>query len=218
MHARGNALIIILIAIGLVASLTYAVMKSSDEGGTVADYASADEQISRLMSYSGTLGAALNQMALVGNIKIHSDISVLQPGDAGFDTAPHMAKIFHPLGGGVEPQSATGPTQDTIANPTVARAFRVLTAAGVDDIGANATPDVLFTAIVTKQAYCERINKMLTGSSTVPVYTGYLSLFVTGTPSIITTAQCATCAGKTRLCVRNIAGTSWGFYAVLFPG
>jgi hypothetical protein len=218
---RGNALLYVFIAIAVLAMLTFAVSDSNDFTENIADYAADDEQIARMMTYSGTLGSAVSQM-IAGGLRaetVYSTLSLQAPGQAGYETAPHNLKLYHPMGGGMNYMTATGAT--TSSN-TVATTFRVNPASIVTGVGSTdiTVGDVLFTAVITSRKACQRINFLLTGASSMPVLAtaSYTSLFVTGSTVTISAANCPNCVNRGAACVSNTADTAWGFYSTLLPG
>jgi hypothetical protein len=176
-----------------------------------------DDQINRMVTYTSTLGAALQQMIVNGEdpSTLYSSLSLKKPGDAGFETAPNNFKIYHPLGGGITYQSASAPDANAVATNYSINAGAIITGVGATDA---AIGDIVFTANVSNATYCARINQVLLNSSTVPTMDGatFTNLFG-GTTVTITGGNCASCVNTARLCVSN--GTNaWGFYSALFPG
>src|SRR5689334_13018832 len=95
---RGNILLIILIAIVLLAMLTAIVSQYSSQQSDSLSRQVRDDQISRMLVQVGALGSALHQMVADGEdpATLYSNLSLLKPGDAGFETAPNNFKIYHP--------------------------------------------------------------------------------------------------------------------------
>ncbi len=218
---KGNALLFVFIAIAILAGLTYALSSSNDDSENISDYAAADEQISRMLSYSATLGASLNQLVMAGaNAQtLYTDLSVLKPSEAGYNTAPHRLKLFHPMGGGMNYVGETGPVG---SSDTVATDFKINKGAIIEGVGpTNVTVgDIVFTAIVKSENACKRINFILTGDQTLPIMktATYNDLFTTDNATDVATGLCDDCVNVPQICVTNIAGTQWGFYSVLYPG
>lgn len=223
-NERGNALIYIFVAIAILAMLTFAVSDSTDSTDSIADYATADEQISRMMTYSGTLAGAISQMIASGARaeSIYSTLSVLNPQQAGYETPPHNMKLYHPMGGGMNYVTSTG---NSTSSDTVATTFRINPASIVTGVGPTdaVIGDVLFTAVVTSLKACKRINYLLTGQTTAAATptlatATFTSLFTTGSTVTITAANCPNCVNRAQACVSNTANTAWGFYSTLLPG
>jgi hypothetical protein len=216
---RGNILLMILLAIVLLGLLTAVLTQNSTEQSSVLSRQTQDDQINRMITYAGTLSAALQQMTINGEdpFALYSTLSLLKPGDAGFETAPNNLKIFHPLGGGITYQSASSPDPNAVAAGYNINASSVITGVG-DTTNNPGKGDVIFTANIASASYCARINQILTNSSTVPVMDSatFTSLFG-GATVTVTAGNCASCVNAARLCVSNTGATAWGFYSALFP-
>lgn len=218
---RGNALIYVLIAIALLAALTLSLSQNHQTDTQFVDNAESDEQIARLLGYAGTAANAINQM-VVGGIKpetMYTTLDLVRPTDAAYNTPPHSAKLYHPLGGGLEPQDATS---FSTSNSRLAYSFKINKGAIVQDIGPTQATvgDILFTARISTLTQCRRINSLLRGNATVPVLTSasFTSLFDTGSAVSLTSANCAGCVGVAQQCVSNTGASQFGYYAALFPG
>jgi len=216
-NESGNVLMIILLAIIVLAMLTELISRSSTQQSDTLSRQTMDNEISRMLTQTSALGGALNQMIMNGEdaATLYSTLSLLKPGDAGFETSPHNLKIYHPLGGGIAYMagSATG---------AAATGFNIDSGAIVTGVGAtNAViGDLLFTARISSAAYCQRINTVVTGASAVPtlVTANFNTLFTAGT-AVTLGANCTpTCANIPRQCVSNVETTAWGFYSALLPG
>ncbi len=218
---RGNALLYVFIAIAVLAGLTFALSSSNDDSENISEYAVADEQITRLLSYSATLAASLNQMVLAGANAptLYTDLSTLNPSEAGYNTAPHKLKIFHPMGGGMNYINSTGPvgSSDTVATDMKINKGSIIEGVGPTNITVG---DIVFVATVHSAKACERINFILTGSATMPIMKSaiFTDLFVSNITTDVASGLCTDCVNRPQICVTNIAGTQWGFYSVLYPG
>jgi hypothetical protein len=172
-----------------------------------------------MLTQAATLGGALHQLAANGEdpATLYTTLSLLKPGDAGYETSPHNLKIYHPLGGGVAYMAQTSSGADVVAN-----SFGINKAAIIKGVGSTdaVVGDIVFTAKVTTAAYCQRVNQILNGSAAVPVLTtaDFDTLFTAGTAVTVDATNCAACVNAARLCVSNTGATAWGYYAALFPG
>lgn len=217
----GNALFILLIAIVILGALSYAVSQSSDAPTSMADNAARDEQIARMFTYAGTIAGTLNQMVATGARAdtLYSNLSVLAPSNAAFNTGTHNYKLYHPMGGGLNYVTASGSTtnSDTVATSYLVNPGSIVTDIGPTDVTVG---DILFTAKINSLVSCQRINYLLRGSTTVPVLAtaSFDSLFTTGSTVTINATNCASCVAVAQSCVSNTANTAWGYYAALFPG
>ncbi|MCK5659582.1 MAG: hypothetical protein KAH96_06880 [Alphaproteobacteria bacterium] len=213
----GNVLFIILIGIIALALLTQMVSKSSELQSDTLSRQAQDDEISRMLTQSATLSSALYQMVVNGEdaATLYLNLSTLKPGDIGFETSPHSLKIYHPFGGGITPMS-----DSSSSSLAVATDFNISKASIVTGVGATDTlGDILFTTKISSESLCQKINKILTGSTAVPpiLTTADFDLLFAGTAITIANGNCASCVNIPRLCVSNTNASAWGFYASLLP-
>ncbi|MFH1158260.1 MAG: hypothetical protein V1721_05180 [Pseudomonadota bacterium] len=214
----GNILLIILIAIMALALLTQVVSQSSEQQSDALSRQAQDDEISRLLTQTATLSGALHQMVVNGEdpATLYLNLSTLKPGDAGFETSPHSLKIYHPFGGGITHMSSSSGSSSAVATD-----FTISPASIATGVGATDTlGDILFTARISSESLCQKINKILTGSTAVPpiLSTADFDLLFAGTAITIANGNCASCVNIPRLCVSNTNATAWGYYASLLPG
>ncbi len=214
---RGNVLFMILLAIVVLGALTMAISQNSTEQSDVIPRQTQDDQINRMLTYASALGSALQQMVVSGEnpLTLYSSLSLLKPGDAGFETSPNNLKIYHPLGGGITYQSASSPDTNAIATNFNINAGSIITGVGAT----NTIGDIVFVATVSSAAYCARINQILYNSAAVPTMNSatFTSLFTNNTTVTVNGGNCASCVNMKQYCVTNGSG-AWGFYAALLPG
>lgn len=218
----GNVLFIIMLAVVVLAALTAAISRQSETQVDVLDRQTMDNEISRMLSYTSVMGGALSQMLVNGENSdtLYLTLSLLRPGDVGYETSPHNTKIYHPMGGGVEYMSASATTATPAATDLRVNPAAIITGIGPTNVTVG---DIIFTAVVSTATYCQRINTVVTGSSAVtlaPVLTtvNFDTLFTTSTAVTIGANCTPTCANIPRQCVSNTAGTAWGFYSAMLPG
>ena len=220
-HARrrekGNVLFIILIAIAALALLTQMLSHSSVEQSDALSRQAQDDEISRMLTQAAVLSGAIRQMVINGEdaAALYLNLSILKPGDAGFETSPHYLKIYHPFGGGIKYMSSSSGNSSTVATD-----FNISKASIITGVGATDTlGDILFSAKISSEALCQKINKILTESTAVPpiLATADFDLLFAGTAVTIAAGNCASCVNIPRLCVSNTAATEWGYYASLLP-
>lgn len=111
-QASGNALFLILIAVALLAALSYAITQSGRGGGS-ADKEAAHLEAARIMTYAAEVRAAVQRLMLLNNAQVqdihfHNDMFLLFGGNGielpmGDPEDPSLY-VFHPKGGGVTPQ------------------------------------------------------------------------------------------------------------------
>ncbi len=215
----GNVLIIILMAIVLLGLLTAMLSETSEQQSDVISRQTMDNEINQMMTQVSTLGGALEQMVVMGAHPetLYTDLSLLKQDDAGFSTAPHQMKMYHPLGGGVTYMAASS----TGASP-VATSFNIVKDAIVTGVGATnaVVGDIVFTAKISTATYCARINEKIKGTTAIPtlVNADFTTLFTDGM-TVTLNANCTlACANIPRQCVSNVDGDEWGYYSALFPG
>lgn len=226
---RGNALIYVLIAIALFAALSFTLSRQTDtsEAGAL-DSSKVELYATQLMSYAAQAQAAVDQL-LMSNTLLNPANTMIQeldltlPTQAGFNTAPHLRKLYHPQGGGLTPgripdSIKTTGVSDPVSGWYLGRFNNV-------DWTATANQEVILIAYQIPEAVCARINQTITGSPAIPVLTNTIrNVFIddtlhTGTNVDLTTTGgtpiCSACNEMASLCVSNAAGTAYGFYSIL---
>ncbi len=209
---RGSLLFYILLGVILFAALSYVVMNMVRSGGDYGASEQAKLQAHALVEYAQKAKITVQDMRLSGIAA--DDLVFLKSGDAGYTTAPHTNKVFHPNGGGLP--ITTFP--DALAPGTLTPAASVyMTRTAIDDVG-TAADDVIVSVRGVRADVCAAVNQNLVGSSTIPS-TGannHQALFITGA-SNLTTGVCAGCAGHGSLCVSQTGPTIYTFYSAIDP-
>ena len=206
---RGNALFIVLIAIIVLGLLTRMLASSSEQQTDGMSREMRAMNIDRLLAHAAVLSSTVNQM--IANGVDPSAVSTLKSGDAGFTTSPHQAKIYHPLGGGIEYISSL----DSATN------FKVATAQTITGIGASNAlttgAEILFIAQVSS-AMCSSINTKLLGSSTVPSMTdANFTIFIADSAAqVINAGNCASCVNVAQQCIKNVSANTYAYYNTLY--
>ena len=219
-HERGNALVYVLIAIALFAALSFTMSRQSDTGeaGGLSDE-KAELQAADMITYASQARSVIDQMTITG-----SSIDTLNfttPNGAGFNTPPHIDKIYHPDGGGLsEPSLPPEAVAQITASPEAGWYMGLFN--NVEWTQTTAT-DVLLVAFQISKKVCEKINLKITGSSTIPaVGVPLRDVLVsqslhTGGNQEFNTADCPGCGKYHSLCVSDTGGTMWAFYNILAP-
>jgi hypothetical protein len=216
----GNALIYVLIAIALFASLSFTVARQTNnqEAATLAP-----EEIellaSRIIGYASQAESVIEQMNFAGSRA--ADLEFPLPGEAAYDTGSDIHKVYHPQGGGLIPgklseQMVSQTTSDPPPGWYMGRFNNVEWTDGIED-------DVILTAFQISQAVCQNLNEKITGSTDIPVVGGadledvlIDDRFYSGGSNVeFTLTQCPDCAEYHALCVSNGAGTMWAYYNIL---
>lgn len=214
----GNALIYVLIAIALFAALTFALGRGdgTTETGTLPAER-AQMYATQIIGYSAQVKSSVEQMTFTGTAP--ESIDLIRPGDAGFDTAPHVNKVYHPDGGGLAlgtiPKEAR---TNALASPPAGWYLGRFNNVGWTK---TAAPDILLTAFQIEKAVCEKINESITGTNAIPQLTGAIRDYLiddslhSGTNADFTSTVCAACNGLPSLCVQDNAANAYAFYSLI---
>ncbi len=206
---RGNAMIYVLVALALFGFLTMTLSRSGDQadGQDISDE-QAEFYAQELMQYAASAQQAVDMMIISGtNI---DELDFVTPDDAAFNTPPHIHKVFHPQGGGLNYKAKFNKNIETETDGGwYARPGKNV------EWTTSTNNDVTLTAWRIKREVCERINQKIIRSSTIPqMTTGHHDVFVTMVDTLDTTS-CPDCEGKTSLCTLNSAGTHYAYYNII---
>lgn len=217
---KGNAFLYILIAVVLLAGLTFTLsrIESQDgDGQSKVDKAQVALDANAILSYAASVQNAIIRLDQVG---VSSDqIDFIQPWETTFNDPPTTEKLFHPDGGGLNykplPPDATGAS---VADPKprfyVGRFNNV-------EWSPTAAMDVIFTAYKITRPVCEEINRRVIGDPTIGTYSSTMArVLVEGAGRYhsggfrdLQIAQCAACEDKNAFCITD--GTSYAFYSIM---
>lgn len=216
----GNAMIYVLLALALLAALTVTLSRQAETGGDDLSQEQAELLALKVTSYAGSVKNTVDQLMMSGSQV--TDIVYARPQDgASFDNPPHIHKVYHPGGGGLpfDPpeRNIFSGTDTTPAGGWYLGRFNNI---AWTPTGAN---DIVLAAHDIGRAVCERLNREITGSTTIPALGG------TGDPATyfiaqaqggvananLTATECAACNGLPALCVSNTAGTQWTYYSII---
>ncbi len=212
---HGNALIYVLVAIVLFAALGFTLTRQVQNTGTrEIDSAKIELYALQLITYSTHAQSAVEQMIFSGSDA--DDLVFTKPGESGYSTAPHIHKVFHPQGGGLNTENLPDDVVLQVSS-TPPAGWYLGRFNNVEWTPTNAA-DVILTAYQISQAVCEVVNQKITGSSAIPALSGDMSSFLvdlSGGNSDLDLADCAACEGYVSLCVSNSAQTSYSFYTII---
>ena len=212
MTQRGSALFYILLGVVLMAALAYTVSNMLRGGADTGSAERAKLGAQALMEYAQKAKLAVTDMKLNG--VDGATLSFLKLGDAGYSTAPHTTKVFHPEGGALSlPNFA-----DRYAPGSITPAAGIyMVRMAIENVGTTAD-DVIVSIRGLQQSVCEQLNKMLIGSTAIPSTgaSNHDDLFIDSTADL-TAATCAACAGKPALCVSQTTPTIYTFYSAIDP-
>lgn len=156
---HGNVLFVILIAITLFVAIVFALSKDSGNTENTVSDIKLEKQVEQLLSHMNIIKTKVVTMIDVNGV-FPSSVSAIKPGDVGFDTSPHIQKIYHPLGGGIEYTNSIGGTTGIVYNNS-------LTITGIG----TASADIAMIANIASLKYCQMLNKKLYNSTNVPMIT-----------------------------------------------
>lgn len=215
----GNALLYILLALALLGLLTMALRSQSDQAGSEnLEKEQAQLYATKMVAYAASIKNVVDQMLMTGTLP--ANLIFLNPKEGGYDTAPHINKIFHPDGGGLTYEAATTPPFQGIEDLTNAGGWYVGRFSNVEWTP-NTANDIIITAHRIDRSVCEYINRQITGTTDIPALTGETEAYLvddsyhgTGTADLTETV-CADCEGYPALCVSNNGGTSFSYYNII---
>jgi hypothetical protein len=210
---RGNVMIYILIALGLIGGLTVAMSRQANQSsGETLDKETVQMHVSKLQGYAGTAQNVINQMMMSGTTI--DNLSLINPTSAPFNTAPHIHKLFHPGGGGLSYEQATKPPFATSSSGTPEGWY--VTKRNVQWTPTAAT-DVVLAAYNIPLEICRELNKKIIGTATpVALVSGTThGFFTTQAATNLTTAACTGCEGYPSLCVTDPGGTANPTYYII---
>jgi hypothetical protein len=207
---RGNVLFYILIGVVLFAALGFAVSNMMRGEGDMATAETAKLGAQSILEYTQKAKITVQDMKLNGVET--ANLSFLKAGDAGYTTAPHTAKVFHPSGGGL-------PVPDflrVLVGETLSPVMGVYMVRNVvEDVGSTAD-EVIVSVRSVKKAVCAELNRQISGSTIIPS-TGannHNALFITGATDL-TVGVCASCVAIPAKCISQTGPTIYTFYSVI---
>lgn len=201
---RGNVMIYILIALGLIGALTVAMTRQGDQSsGENLDKETVQLYTTRMISYTGAAQNVVNQMIMSGTTL--DSLSLVNPTSSGFNTAPHIHKLFHPSGGGL---SYEIPQLPPFVDSTSGTEEGWYATKRNIEWTPSINSDAVMAAYGISLDVCKEINKKITGTSaTVPLTSGETRTYFTNfAASNLTAAICAGCDGYPSLCVTDPDG------------
>lgn len=207
-NQSGNALVYILIAVGLMAALTYAI--SRDNRGQQVDRLSGSEinlVTSDIIDYAVSAKQTVFQMTQWG--ADYDDLRFDLPGSADYNTDTGN-QVYHPAGGGLSPMEQTEKFSDStwLASGANWDRWHFNKSANVEWSPTSAN-DLVLSIGGLKRSVCEEINKRLTGSTTIPDLAPFewIDHFQQGGADPFLEAECSECVGRESLCVGEVGET-----------
>lgn len=218
MNCKGNALVYVLIAVALMAAVTYAVTGDNrgSQEGQLTD-AQAKLLATDLIAHAAAAEQAVYQMTQWG--VDYSEIKFDLPSTAGYSTDV-TKQIYHPSGGGLTFPTYNPDTifvDNSLSPPNVDRGWRWQNITNVEWSSSSAT-DIIMAFVDINPNICAAINEQLVGNATVP--TSGVNFNATFDYSYsshdnFTISDCVACQNKRALCIENGTGQTYAFYSIL---
>lgn len=209
-NQRGNAMIYILLALALFGFLTLTLSKQSNQ----SDSQDLSDELAKLyanelIEYVSSAQQAVDMMLSTGS-EI-DELSFVNPTSATFNTPPHIHKLFHSQGGGLNFQTNFN---DKIQNGVgSAWVFKNDTNVEWTDSTAN---DVILSAYFIRREVCQEINRIITGNTAIPVTANpHANYFTSGGGTDFDSTECAACEGFHTLCVENDSNDNYTYYTII---
>lgn len=208
-HEHGNALMYVLVAVGLLAALTFAI--SDDNRGQQAghvQHARVSLLADQILEHAIAAEQAVYQMAQWG--ANYDTMKFDLPGSVDYDTDT-VNQIYHPAGGGLQ---AFNQSSEDLYSGGNSRGWQFQNKANVE-WSPSASTDLIYSFVDINADICARLNDRLHGSPTIPVATVTISdTFIdNATNADLVISECADCERMKSLCIRN--GTTHVFYNII---
>jgi len=211
----GNILVYVLIAVALFAALGFTVSRQTQNSSTSElDKAKAEFFATQLISYASQTKSVIDQMMFTGTSI--DELDFVTPEESGFNTSPHIHKVYHPEGGGLSPANLPALAMNQITTTPEPAGWYLGRFNNIEWTNTTGT-DVMLTAHQISKQVCALINEKVTGSKTIPAISTEVTNYLidTATDTELTATACASCEGYMSLCVSNAAATAFSFYTVL---
>lgn len=225
MNSRGNAFVYILIAIILMAGLTYTIGKANNgvDPTSEMDENKAKVSAAAIRAYAAQAQGAMLRMEQFGVAP--DDILYLLPTkQPDFDNPPHTEKLFHPDGGGLAYKQLPSGSQGASPDPGLESGYYVGVVGNIEWTPTT-TPDVVFVAYGISEAVCQELNWQLIKSRDTPEVQSSIRAtlapaeFHSGSNSDFTEGNCPECNEKSSLCISDDGGgganSKYVFYDIL---
>lgn len=204
-------MIYVLIGIALFGFLTVTMSRQNNQAdGEDTDSETVALYANELIQYSASAQAVVEMMLSTGSEM--NDLNFVIPTSGAYNTPPHGHKIFHPAGGGMNYQATFS---SDIEDPTSGAPGWYVRSDSNVEWTESTLHDGLLSALGIKISVCRQLNKIITGSNTIPQLSGTLADFFQSGGSDFDIANCAACEGYPNLCVENAAGNEYGFYSII---
>lgn len=222
---NGNAMVYVLVVVALFAALTFVLSRQTDTGeaGTLTAER-ATLYAGQILSTPLTYKQALN-LAIMGGSS-PNDIDFVLPTESGFnnaDIANNIHKIYHPMGGGLNPAALPAEAIGTGINPPtpgwyMGRFNNVEWSPSTD----SDKQEIIVAAYNIRREICAEINRRLTGDPSIPPISNPRDFFVEArhfsgsSNDDLDVSDCPDCEEHLQLCVAGTATpTTYVFYSIM---
>ena len=209
-NTSGNAMIYVLVAIALFGILTATLSSQNNQSdGQDIDDEMVALYANEILEYSAAAKQVVDQMIMTGSTI--DDLDFVNPTSAAFDTPPHIHKVFHPQGGGLNYIERHG-------DLNIAATWEAAKTRNVEWTNSGAS-DVLLTLYRVNSEICRVINEKITGDTVIPALSGnVLTQYFDdahSTPLDLNTTECPDCEGYPTLCVARSDLQYNAYYTIL---
>ena len=167
---HGSALFYILIAVALIAALSYAVSQTNRGNVSAVTGEQAKLAAQEIIEYGNIVAAAVQKLRLRGcsdtqigfsnSIWSLDDGTLIHPAGHNPLTPGNQCEVFHPDGGNVSASILPNNAGFAIASGAVAKGSGIINTVDIVDVGTSARDLVLFIYFIPKNA-CTIINDLL---------------------------------------------------------
>lgn len=205
---KGSTFLLVFFAVGLLAALTAVFFRQTDAVPVIRSSVEIAAQTDQILSHATTLRTAVQN--IINNGIDPANINDIIPSDAGFSTAPHTEKIYHPFGGGVTYYEDFQGWNNIVIH----------TNARITNVGPSTTAEIMAVGLIEEQALCQSINERLLGVTTITtVQDASFNNLEGGTAITLLddTTVCTTgiCNERAFQCITNVSNDEYLFYNVL---
>lgn len=207
-NCKGNVLVYILIAVALMAALTFSI--SGENRGQQAnrmDESRTQLTATDMISHVASVEMALYQMTQFG--VNFDEVRFDLPGTT--DYASNTAQqIYHPVGGGMLPFE----TQDEFFDGNGTTGWQFQGNVNIEWSPTTAT-DLLYSFINIDAGLCSALNQQLLSDATIPTTTMTFAntLAEGGSDDDLIISECASCENVKSMCITD--GTTNAYYTII---
>jgi len=202
-------MIYVLIALALFGALTLTLSSQNEQadGQDISDE-QAEFYATELIEYAASVKNVIDQMIAIGTDI--DELDFINPTNAAFNTPPHIHKVYHPQGGGLN-YVEDFPSDLQISGTS---AWYRISSTNVEWTPTTES-DVVLSAIRIPENVCRKINVKILGTSNIPALDDFLSPYLTTGVTDFNIINCPECEGYPSLCVVSNPVGNYGFYNII---